>query len=111
MTTTAVPLIPGATLSASSALLYTCPANTTAVVKRAVFSNTSSTVATTITCTIVRNGGSPSIPVIPSQPIGPNTPYVSPELAGMTLSPGDAIYANAGTASIVDLVASGIQIV
>ncbi|CAB3731146.1 hypothetical protein [Paraburkholderia rhynchosiae] len=112
MTITALPLVPDATLTNADANYYTCPVNTTAVVKRAVFTNTSAS-AVTITANVVRSGGSvaASNQIITSQPIAPQSTYVSPELAGLTLSAGDAIHAVASANSVVNFMASGIQIV
>ena len=112
MTVTALALIPGATLGTSSANLYASPTGTTSVVKRAVFTNTSGS-AVTVSVNIVRSGGSSGTAnqLIDAQPIAPGGTYVSPELANMTLGPGDAIFANANAASAVNLMVSGIQIV
>jgi hypothetical protein len=112
MTTTALPLIQDATLTTSSAVYYTCPVNTTAVIKRAVFTNTSGS-AVTVTCNVVRSGGSAGTGnvIIPAKAISPNDTFVSPELAGMTLSAGDQIFASCSTGGVVNLMASGVQIV
>lgn len=112
MTTTALALVPDATLTASDAIYYPCPSNTTANVKRAVFTNTSAS-AVTITVNIVRSGGTSGTSniLIPGKAIAPNDTYVSPEMAGLTLQAGDAIHAQASTSGVVNLMVSGIQIV
>lgn len=112
MTTTALALIQDATLTTSDATYYTTPANTTAVMKRTVFTNTSGS-AVTITVNIVRNGGSSGTTnqIIPPKAIAAGGTYVSPELAGMTLGPGDAVHALASANSAINMMSSGIQIV
>lgn len=112
MTTTALALIQDATLSAADAVYYTCPANTTAVFKRSVFTNTSSN-AVTVTVNVVRSGGSSTTTnvLIPGKAVAPNDTYVASEMAGLTLAAGDSVHAQAGTASVINLMASGIQIV
>lgn len=112
MTTTALALIPDATLTAGDLPYYTCPANTTAVFKRSVFSNTSAA-AVSITVNVVRSGGTSGATntLIPLKAIAPNDTYVAPEMAGLTLSAGDAVHAYASTGAVVNLMASGIQIV
>lgn len=112
MTTTALPLVADATLTAADVAYYTCPANTTANVKRAVFTNTSAN-AVAITVNVVRNGGSSATKnvIVPGKPIAPTDTYVSPELAGLTLLAGDAIHAQAGTTGVINMMVSGIQIV
>lgn len=112
MTTTALALIPDATLTGADANYYTCPANTTTVFKRSVFTNTSAN-AVTVTVNVVRSGGSSATTnvIVPGKAVAPNDTYVSPEMAGLTLGAGDSIHAQAGTSGVINFMASGIQIV
>ncbi|WP_109477711.1 hypothetical protein [Paraburkholderia sp. C35] len=112
MTTTALSLIPDATLTTSDAAYYTSPNNTTSVLKRTVFTNTSAS-AVTVTVNVVRSGGSSVTTnvIIPPYAIAAGKTYVSPELAGMTLGPGDSIHALASANSAINMMSSGIQIV
>lgn len=111
-TTTALALIQDATLTNGDAVYYTCPTNTTAVFKRSVFTNTSAN-AVTVTVNVVRSGGAVATTnvLIPAKAVAPNDTYVSPELAGLTLGPGDSVHAQASTTNVINLMASGIQIV
>jgi hypothetical protein len=107
MTTTAVALIPGSTLTAALATYYTCQPNTTDVFKRTSFANTG-TGAVTITVNLVRAAGG-TVVLIPSQPISPNATYVSPEMAGLTMGAGDSLQMVASTTAVINVVASGIR--
>lgn len=112
MTVTNVAMVPDATLTTSDEPYYTCPVNTSAQVKRAVFTNTS-TSAVTVTVNVVRNGGTSTTTnvLIPAKPVAPNDTYVAPELAGLALAAGDAIHAFASTGGVINFMVSGIQIV
>ena len=96
-------------LTASAAAIYTAPANTTTIIKRAVFLNTD-TVARTITIHVIRSGGGAAATankIINAYPLSPNQAYVPPELANLVLETGDAIHALASTASVVNTLGSG----
>lgn len=113
MTVTVLALVPDATLTAADQPYYTCPQNTTAQAKRAVFTNTSNA-AVNVTVNVVRNGSGASTTtnvLIPGKAVAPNDTYVAPELAGLVLAGGDAIHALASTAGVINLMISGIQIV
>jgi len=80
----------------------------TAVISRVVFTNTD-TATRTIRVEVVRSGGSAGTGqiLIMDQPVGPSQTYVSPEMAGLVLASGDAIWASASTAAVVNCLASG----
>ncbi len=95
----------GVALGTAPGVLYTAPPGTKAVVKRAVFTNATSTGAT-ITVTVTRAGGS-AVAIISAQPIGPNAACTAPELANLVLGPGDALGASSSVAGAVNAFASG----
>lgn len=87
---------------------YTSPQNTFTTVTRCVFNNTD-TVAVTLTVNVVRSGGSVGATnqVISALALSAGQAYVSPELAGLILGPGDFISAKAGTGSEINAMGSG----
>lgn len=93
-------LYAGGQIPATATVLYTSPTNTTTIVTAATFTNTD-TVARLLTVYIVRSGGSAGLPnaLIDAQSIAIGKAYVSPELPGMTLAPGDQLVALADVAS------------
>lgn len=96
-------------LGASAAILGgAVPVSGLQIIKRAVFTNTDN-IAVSITVYVVRSGGSATTAdeIIAALPISAGQTYVSPELSFMVLNPGDAIYALASVASVVNTVASG----
>lgn len=98
----------GVLLGTAAAALYTAPAATRAVVKRAVFTNATGT-AQNITVSVTRAGGGATA-IISAQPIGANSTYLAPELANLVLAPGDAIVAAASAASSIGAIMSGFTI-
>ena len=108
MTTTPAILCPSTQLGASVATLYASQANGTAIVKRAVFTNTD-TVTHKITVYRVPSGGTPGASniLINALAVSAGQAYVSPELSSMVLIGGDSIQAFADTASKVNAVISG----
>ena len=87
------------------------PGGVNQVIKRAVFSNTG-TVPRTITVNIVPIAGSAVVSneIINARTLQAGETYVSPELAGMVLLPGDQIFAQASAGTDVNLTVSGLQI-
>ena len=100
-----------AQLAAADAAIVTGNSNVTTVIKRAVFSNTDSA-AHTITLNVVASGGSSSAAnqVVNARALAAGETYVSPELAGVVLSPGDMIRGLADAASKVTVTVSGVEI-
>lgn len=98
-------------LGTSAAALYTAPANTHAVVKRAVFTNVTGG-SVTITVYVVRSGGTAGATneIIATMPLTTLQAYVSPELASMTLNPGDSIQALASAGASINAVMSGFTL-
>lgn len=84
------------------------PANGLQIIKRAVFTNTDNVVVA-ITVYVVRSGSSAITGdiIIDAYPLSAGQAYVSPELSGMVLNPGDSIWALASIAAQVNTVASG----
>lgn len=101
-------------IGSSAAALYTSPANTTTTVNRVVVTNITGG-AVTVTFWIVRSGGSTQNSNIvigatsggQSIGAGPAEPYVANALASLVLAPGDAIWAEASTATSLNAVGSG----
>lgn len=111
MTVRAVRLVAGVQLTVAAVPYYAAPTGTTSVVKRGIFSNVTAA-PVTITVNVVPSGGSAALTnqVINARTLAPFETYVSPELAGVVLDPGDAIVALASVATSVVFLASGIQI-
>lgn len=111
MTVRAQRLVPGSQLTTSTATYYTAPTGTTAVLKRAVFSNTTAS-PVTIRANVVTLAGSASASnqVINDRTVAPGESYISPELAGIVLGAGDFLQALASANTSITLVVSGIQI-
>lgn len=88
-----------------------CPNGVTQTVSRAVFANTDS-VPHTVTAYCVATGGTAGVgnTILPARTLQPGESYVSPELAALTLNPGDQLYANASTGAVVTITVSGVQI-
>lgn len=105
MAITVASLVPEATLGASSGTIYTTPANTHAKVGLATFTNISGA-AVSFSVSITRSGGS-GVSLILSQSLSINQCYVSGELAGLVLNPGDLITAQATAGGAVAAVLSG----
>jgi hypothetical protein len=114
MTVRAIPIARNLQLPAAAGIQYTGPANTTTIIKRAVFTNTSVGVRT-ITAHVVPSGGavSNSTMLINGQslaiPPGAGSSYVSPELAGVVLGAGDTLQCFADAAAGVSMNVNGIQ--
>ena len=74
----------------ASTTLYTAPAGKTAVVKRAVFSNSSGTLTASVEVAVIRAGAN-AMNLIASMAVLPGTQFIANELAGFVFAPGDAI--------------------
>ena len=108
MTVSPAVLQGGVLLTTSSVALYTAPAGTKAVIKRAVFSNY--TVApSTITVTITRSGGA-ALGIITIQPVAADSSYTAPELANLVLQTGDVVSAMAANLATVNAFISGFTV-
>lgn len=98
------PLALGTTLAA----IYTAPAGTSAVVKRAVFTNVSASTAA-FTVQVARSGGA-GFAIILNQFLAPGATYPAPELENLVLSSGDVIKASASALASVNAIASGFTL-
>lgn len=98
----------GTQLGTSAAALYTAPANTRAVVKKATFTNTSAG-AVTFTVYRVASGGSPgdANTIIKAKSLAANESYTCPELSNQVIGPGDSIQALASAGTSITAVISG----
>ena len=105
MTITAKDLADGVG-TGSPVLVYTVPINTTAVVKKWTFNNTT---AGALTLTVDVNGGTGDRELLTTIPIAAKTPYSPAELNGITIGQGGTIKINAPAG--VDYYLSGIEIV
>jgi hypothetical protein len=114
LTITAKQMVAPQQLTASDALYYTVPANTTGVIKRATFTNTSAG-AVTITANIVPAAGTSSAAnrVIDPQntTLSAGQTYVAPELAGKTMPPGTMLRMLASAATSITVAVDGVEIV
>lgn len=114
MTVRAVPIVRNVQLPIAAAAQFTGPPNTATIIKRAVFTNTSAA-ARAITAHVVPSGQvvSNATMLINGQalaiPPGAGSSYVSPELAGVVLAPGDTLQCFADAANDVTLTVNGIQ--
>ncbi len=110
-TVTVVQLVAPLQLSNSDASLYTAPANTSAKIGRAVFTNTTGG-AVTITAGINTGGAlGAGTTLISARSLAPGEAYVSPELAGQVIPAGSQIHAFASTGAAVTFTASGLTVV
>lgn len=114
MTITAKQMVAPQQLTAADALYYTAPANTTSVIKRASFTNTSAG-AVTITANIVPPAGAsaasnrvidPQIAVLSA-----GQTYVAPELAGKTMPAGTMLRMLASAGASITAAVDGVEIV
>lgn len=101
-------------VSTTAAALYTSPANTTTVISRGAFNNVLAAGAQ-LTLWVVRSGGARADGNIIVGAAagglvisgGASEPYVPASLAGLTLSPGDALHAKGDTVGALNSVGSG----
>ena len=99
----------GILLTTTPAAIYTGPANTRAVIKRAVFSNVTASPAT-LTVTSTRSGGT-ALGVITAFSVPANSDYEPPALANWVVQPGDVLTASCGTAASVNAFINGFTVV
>jgi hypothetical protein len=95
---------PGLTLTTGLTTIATCPANTQLILRSSVFSNNT---GSAVTITVNRN----SFGIIAVLPIAADTAYVSSELAGMILNPGDTLAANCSSGGSVNVFIRGFSFV
>jgi hypothetical protein len=110
MTTNVSPAVlqPGAVLTASPLAYVTGQANSQVIIKRAVFTNTTSG-AVTFTVYRVPSSGTPATGeiIISARSIAANGTDLAPELSNMVLNAGDTIQAEASAATSINMFASG----
>lgn len=107
-TITQVQLVAPQQLGNSDATVYTTPAQTSAKIGRAVFTNTTAS-AVTITAGITTGGAiAAGTTLISARTVAPGEAYVSPELAGAVLPAGSVIRAFCSSAASVTFTASGL---
>lgn len=104
-------LQPGLQLGNSATLIYTSPVNTTTVIRRAVFTNVTAG-ALTMTVYRVPSAGTAGVTneiIAPTAGgnLAAGVSYTCPELAGMTLGPGESIYATGSAATSINAFMSG----
>ena len=109
-TITPAQLFAPAQLAATDVSLYSPITPTAAQIGRAVFTNTTAS-AVTITAGITTGGTlGASTTMISARTLAPNETYVSPELAGAVIPPGQQLHAYASAAASVTFTVSGILI-
>lgn len=103
-------IIPGVTLAAAAAALYTVPANTITTISAATLTNSTAT-ARTVTMHLVPAGGTPSAAnmILSARTISPGESYNVAQAIGQTIPAGATIQALADVAAAVNLVASGYE--
>jgi len=89
-------------LATGTAVLYTCPANTTAQIVSAVANNIDASSNTTFTITVTPSGGS-AAQYVSARPIPHGKSDPVSELWGIVLDSGDSINAFASVASDINL--------
>ena len=99
-------------LTAAAATYYTAPAATTTLVKKVTVTNTSGTAAT-FSLNIVPSGGSPATgnELVLTKAVGPNATYECFEAENHVHAAGDMLSGLAGTAGVLVLTVSGLEIV
>lgn len=108
-TITVALLVPPIQMTGTDKAYYTVPANTTAKIGRAVFSNPSvSAVTVTINIGVT---SSTADQILNTISIGAGETYVSPELAGFVLPASYCIRGLASTAGAIVIAVSGVTIV
>lgn len=91
----------------TAAVVYASPANTTTTITRGVFTNTGASnlglsvwvvrsKATAQNTNLITGAASGGLTML----AGPSTAYIAPELAGLVLGPGDAIWAQASSTGL-----------
>lgn len=108
MSFSAIQMVAPQQLGSLDATIYTCPTLSTAIISRAVFTNTTGS-AVTITVGITTGGAlSAAQTMISAQSVAAGAAYVSPELTSAVLPAGSVIRAYAGTASAITVEISGV---
>lgn len=110
MAVVTVAYLGGGTLTASAAAYVTAPANTTYVIKKAVFTNTDSS-ARTITVHRVASGGSATAAnmIISAFSLSAGQTYEATSLGNMVMGPGVTLQALASVTSVVNIFVSGLS--
>lgn len=110
MATVQVAYLGGGTLTASAAAYVTAPANTTYMIKKAVFTNTD-VAARTITVHRVPAAGAATAAnmVISAFTLSVGQTYEATSLGNMVMGPGVSLQALASTAAVVNLFVSGLS--
>lgn len=112
MTVTAKKLFDPTFLTGSAATYYTVPGSTRTIIKKLTLTNTDS-VTRTVTIYLVPSGGSAAASnvILSAQGITAGETYEVFVAEGQTLAAGDTIQALASTTSVVNMQASGVEIV
>jgi hypothetical protein len=110
MASPVLPIIPTQQLPNAAAALYTSPIGTTTRIDSLSCTNIDTSVHT-VTIHLVASGGGAGTANITTkaQPILPGETWNSPNEYGKYLAAGDAIYASADSASVVNIFAGGTQ--
>lgn len=91
--------------------VYTCPANTAAILKHGTLCNVSGG-SVTVTVAIVPNGGTydGTHRILSALPLAAGDTFsLRDYVAGACLGPGDAVYVQAGTANAIDVTLTGTE--
>lgn len=108
---TVLQLVAPQQLTSVDKAFYTAPAQTTAKIGRAVFTNTTAS-AVSITAGITTGPPlSAATTLISAMSLAAGTAYVSPELAGQVLPAGSSLHAYATAGAAVTFAVSGLTLV
>ena len=100
----------GAVLGTAVIPIYTTPASTKGIIRRAVFTNVGAA-AVTYTVSILRVGAPSAVVLISARSLAPNQSDVPPELASMVLGAGDVVSGSASLAASVNAFMNGYTVV
>jgi len=111
MTSSLVQIVQTQALPASPKLLYSSPAGTWTQIVKLTCVNVDLSSSHTVTIFIVPAGGAAgtSTQTTPGQSILPRSTFNSPNEYAHVLNPGDALYAQADTSGVVNILAAGNQ--
>jgi hypothetical protein len=112
MAVTAVKVVPTSLLpNAAAAFGSAVPTGVVQTLTRAVFVNIDTVVHNiSVYCVPLAGTAGGANQLIKSQAIEPGATYISPELAGLNMLPGDQLWAFADTANEVNMTISGVQL-
>lgn len=110
-TQTPVRLIEGVVVGTSASTVYTSPGNTKTLIKNITIANYGATAAKATVYLVPNGGSSGNASTLVSQIVAPGRTYTVPSSVNHILEGGDSIQAMSDTATALNIMASGLQIV